>query len=216
MSTPIRVLLVDDEPLVRRGLRAILESDAGIEVVGEAADGAAALASARSLTPDVVCMDVRMPGVDGIRATELVLALEPAPRVLVVTTFESDEYVFDALRVGASGFLLKRADADQVVAAVRAVAAGESLLFPESVRRMAVRHAPAQTTYRGPALTPRETEVLTLVSRGMSNPEIATELVLGVETVRTHVANVLSKLGARDRTQAVVVAYETGLVSTAR
>ncbi|KAA1424737.1 response regulator transcription factor [Mumia zhuanghuii] len=213
MSATVRVLLVDDEPLVRRGLRAILENDPGIDVVGEAGDGAAALAAARSLTPDVVCMDVRMPGVDGIRATELVLALDAAPRVLVVTTFESDDYVFDALRAGASGFLLKRADADEVVAAVRAVAAGESLLFPESVRRMAVRHAPARSTYEGPALTPRETEVLTLVARGMSNPEIAQELVLGVETVRTHVANVLGKLGARDRTQAVVIAYESGLVA---
>ncbi|MGH1564232.1 response regulator [Mumia sp. DW29H23] len=216
MTTTIRVLLVDDEPLVRRGLRAILESDPAIEVVGEAGDGAAALASARSLAPDVVCMDVRMPGVDGIRATELVLALDPAPRVLVVTTFESDDYVFDALRAGASGFLLKRADAEQVVAAVRAVAAGESLLFPESVRRLALRHGPARTTYDGPALTPREAEVLALVARGLSNPEIAAELVLGVETVRTHVANVLAKLGARDRTQAVVVAYETGLVPAGR
>ncbi|MBW9207811.1 response regulator transcription factor [Mumia sp. zg.B53] len=216
MSAPIRVLLVDDEPLVRRGLRAILESDPGIEVVGEAADGAAALTSTRSLSPDVVCMDVRMPGVDGIRATELLLALDPAPRVLVVTTFESDEYVFEALRAGASGFLLKRADADQVVTAVRAVAAGESLLFPESVRRLAVRHAPAQPTYAGPALTPRESEVLALAARGMSNPEIAGELVLGVETVRTHVANVLAKLGARDRTQAVVIAYESGLVPHGR
>lgn len=216
MSAPIRVLLVDDEPLVRRGLRAILESDPGIEVVGEAADGAAALTSTRSLSPDVVCMDVRMPGVDGIRATELLLALDPAPRVLVVTTFESDEYVFDALRAGASGFLLKRADADQVVTAVRAVAAGESLLFPESVRRLAVRYAPAQARYAGPALTPRESEVLALTARGMSNPEIAGELVLGVETVRTHVANVLAKLGARDRTQAVVIAYESGLVPSRR
>jgi DNA-binding NarL/FixJ family response regulator len=214
MSAAVRVLLVDDEPLVRRGLRAILQSDPEIEVVGEAGDGAEALASTRSLKPDVVCMDVRMPGVDGIRATELVLALDPPPSVLVVTTFESDEYVLDALRAGASGFLLKRADADQVVAAVRAVAAGESLLFPESVRRMVLRHGPARTTYDGPALTPRESEVLALVARGMSNPEIADALVLGVETVRTHVANVLAKLGARDRTQAVVIAYEAGLVTT--
>ncbi|QMW66341.1 response regulator transcription factor [Mumia sp. ZJ1417] len=216
MNGTIRVLLVDDEPLVRRGLRAILESDPEIEVVGEAGDGAAALASARSLSPDVVCMDVRMPDVDGIRATELVLTLDPAPRVLVVTTFESDDHVFDALRAGASGFLLKRADADQVVAAVRAVAAGESLLFPESVRRIALRHGTARISYGGPALTPREAEVLALVARGMSNPEIATALVVGVETVRTHVANVLAKLGARDRTQAVVIAYETGLVAAGR
>lgn len=215
MTGTVRVVLVDDEPLVRRGLRAILESDPEIEVVGEAGDGAAALSVARRLSPDVVCMDVRMPDVDGIRATELVLTLDPAPRVLVVTTFESDDHVFDALRAGASGFLLKRADADEVVAAVRAVAAGESLLFPESVRRMALRHT-ARASYEGPALTPRETEVLTLVARGLSNPEIAEALVVGVETVRTHVANVLAKLGARDRTQAVVIAYETGLVATGR
>ena len=205
MTGTVRVVLVDDEPRVRRGLRAILESDPEIEVVGEAGDGAAALSVARRLSPDV----------DGIRATELVLTLDPAPRVLVVTTFESDDHVFDALRAGASGFLLKRADADEVVAAVRAVAAGESLLFPESVRRMALRHT-ARASYEGPALTPRETEVLTLVARGLSNPEIAETLVVGVETVRTHVANVLAKLGARDRTQAVVIAYETGLVATGR
>jgi DNA-binding NarL/FixJ family response regulator len=208
----IRVLLVDDEPLVRHGLRAILASEPDIEVVGEAADGAEAVSAARRYSPDVVCMDVRMPGVDGLRATELVLALPSPPRVLVVTTFESDDHVRDALLAGASGFLLKRASADQVIAAVRAVAAGDSLVFPEAVRRLATRRRP--TPWEGPALTPRESDVLALVARGMTNAEIALALTVGVETVRTHVANLLAKLGARDRTQAVVLAYDRGLVAS--
>lgn len=206
----IRVLLVDDEPLVRHGLRAILAGEPDIEVVGEAGDGAEALGAARRHQPDVVCMDVRMPGVDGLRATELVLGLPTPPRVLVVTTFESDDYVRDALLAGASGFLLKRASADQVVAAVRAVAAGDSLVFPEAVRRLATRSRPKP--WEGPPLTPREQDVLALVARGMTNAEIAVALTVGVETVRTHVANLLAKLGARDRTQAVVLAYDRGLV----
>lgn len=206
----IRVLLVDDEPLVRHGLRAILAGEPDIEVVGEAGDGAQALGAARQHQPDVVCMDVRMPGVDGLRATELVLGLPTPPRVLVVTTFESDDHVRDALLAGASGFLLKRASADQVVAAVRAVAAGDSLVFPEAVRRLATRSRPKP--WEGPALTPRERDVLALVARGMTNAEIAVALTVGVETVRTHVANLLAKLGARDRTQAVVLAYDRGLV----
>ncbi len=216
MTEPIRVVLADDEPLVRQGLRTILETDDDIVVVGEAGDGAEAVSVVRGTSPTVVCMDVRMPSVDGIRATELVLALPRPPRVLVVTTFESDDYVYDALRAGASGFLLKRAEADHVVAAVRAVAAGDSLLFPESVRRLAVRHSPRASSYDGPPLTPREAEVLDLVARGLTNAEIAATLVLGVETIRTHVANLLAKLGARDRTRAVVVAYDTGLVSPHR
>lgn len=206
----IRVLVVDDEPLVRHGLRAILANEPDIDVVGEAGDGAEAVSAARRHAPDVVCMDVRMPGVDGLRATELVLGLPSPPRVLVVTTFESDDHVRDALLAGASGFLLKRANADQVVAAVRAVAAGDSLVFPEAVRRLATRRRPKR--WEGPALTPRESDVLALVARGMTNAEIALALTVGVETVRTHVANVLAKLGARDRTQAVVLAYDRGLV----
>jgi DNA-binding NarL/FixJ family response regulator len=209
----IRVLLADDEPLVRHGLRAILDTEPDLEVVAEAGDGAEALGQARRHRPDVVCMDVRMPGVDGLRATELVLALPEPPRVLVVTTFESDDAVRGALLAGASGFLLKRASADQVVAAVRTVAAGESLVFPEAVRRLATRHRPA--AWDGPALTARESEVLALVARGMTNAEIAAALVLGVETVRTHVAKLLAKLGARHRTQAVVIAYGAGLVPPA-
>jgi len=208
----IRVLLVDDEPLVRHGLRAILASEPDIEVVGEAADGAEGVSAARRHSPDVVCMDVRMPGVDGLRATELVLALPSPPRVLVVTTFESDDHVRDALLAGASGFLLKRSSADQVIATVRAVAAGDSLVFPEAVRRLATRRRP--TPWEGPALTPRESDVLALVARGMTNAEIALALTVGVETVRTHVANLLAKLGARDRTQAVVLAYDRGLVAS--
>lgn len=212
MAEPITVVLVDDEPIVRQGLRTILESEDDIQVVGEAGDGAEALSVVRRLGPQVVCMDVRMPGVDGIRATELVLGLVEPPRVLVVTTFESDDYVFDALRAGAAGFLLKRSDADQVIAAVRSVATGDSLVYPEAVRRLAVRHAARTNGYSGPPLTPRETEVLLLIAQGLTNAEIAAQLVLGVETIRTHVGGILSKLGARDRTQAVVIAYSTGLV----
>lgn len=212
MAEPITVVLVDDEPIVRQGLRTILESEDDIQVVGEAGDGAEALSVVRRLGPQVVCMDVRMPGVDGIRATELVLGLADPPRVLVVTTFESDDYVFDALRAGAAGFLLKRSDADQVIAAVRSVATSDSLVYPEAVRRLAVRHAARTNGYSGPPLTPRETEVLMLIAQGLTNAEIAAHLVLGVETIRTHVGGILSKLGARDRTQAVVIAYSTGLV----
>jgi len=211
MAEP-RVVIADDEPLVRQGLRLVLESG-GLDVIGEAADGADVVPLVRRLRPDVVCMDVRMPAVDGIRATELVLALPDPPRVLVVTTFGSDEFVYDALRAGASGFVLKRAEAADLVAAVRAVAAGEALVFPEAVRRLALDRRPRVAAYAGPALTAREAEVLGLVARGLTNAEIAGTLVVGVETVRTHVAHVLAKLGARDRTQAVVIAYESGLVT---
>ena len=208
----ITVVLVDDEPMVRQGLRTILESDDGIRVVGEAEDGAEAVSLVRATRPDVVCMDVRMPGVDGIRATELLRALDPPPRVLVVTTFSSDDHVFDALRAGAAGFLLKRARAEEVVSAVRAVAAGDQLLYPEAVRTLALRHLAPRPDPGAFDLTAREREVLGLVAEGLSNAEIAARLVLGVETVRTHVAKVLAKLGARDRTQAVVIAYTRGLV----
>jgi DNA-binding NarL/FixJ family response regulator len=211
-ARPVRVVVADDEPLVRSGLRLILDAEPDLEVVGEAGDGAAAVEAVRRLRPDVVCMDVRMPGVDGLRATELVLRLPDPPRVLVVTTFEHDDHVVDALLAGASGFLLKRASAEAMVQAVRTVAAGESLVFPQAVREL-VRGARAPRAARtGPALTPREAEVLRLVARGMTNAEIAADLVVGVETVRTHVAAVLAKLQARDRTQAVVLAHRAGLV----
>lgn len=209
-DTPVRVLVADDEPLVRSGLRLILDAEPDLQVVGEAGDGAQAVELARTLRPDVVCMDVRMPGVDGLRATELVLRLPEPPRVLVVTTFEHDGYVLDALTVGASGFLLKRAGADEMVQAVRTVAVGQSLLYPEALRDL-IRSRPRATT-GAPVLTPREREVLGLVAQGMTNAEIATSLVVGVETVRTHVASVLAKLQARDRTQAVVLGYRAGLV----
>lgn len=207
----ISIVLVDDEPLVRQGLKMIMSAEPDLDVVGEAGDGAEALALVRRLRPDVVCMDVRMPDVDGIRATELVLELPDPPKVLVVTTFEHDDYVVDALAAGASGFLLKRATAEEMVQAVRTIATGDSLLFPRAVRAMVGSRA-RTARHKGPALTQREQQVLELVAQGMSNAEIAAELIIGVETVRTHVAAVLAKLQARDRTQAVVIAYTTGLV----
>ncbi|HEV6953394.1 MAG TPA: response regulator transcription factor [Promicromonospora sp.] len=209
-DAPVRVLVADDEPLVRSGLRLVLDAEPDLEVVGEAGDGARAVELARSLRPDVVCMDVRMPGVDGLRATELLLRLPDPPRVLVVTTFEHDGYVLDALTAGASGFLLKRARAEEMVQAVRTVAVGQSLLYPQALRDL-VRTRP-RAAQGAPPLTPREREVLGLVADGLTNAEIAAALVVGVETVRTHVASVLAKLGARDRTQAVVLGYRAGLV----
>ena len=208
----IRVVLVDDEQMVRSGLRTILESEPDLVVVGEAGDGAEVVPLVRRTRPDVVCMDIRMPAIDGIRATELLVALADPPKVLVVTTFSSDDHVFDALRAGAAGFLLKRARAEEVVSAVRAVAAGDQLLYPEAVRTLALRHLAPRPDPAAFDLTAREREVLGLVAEGLSNAEIAGRLVLGVETVRTHVAKVLAKLGARDRTQAVVIAYTRGLV----
>ncbi|MGW0883306.1 response regulator [Streptomyces sp. NPDC002671] len=215
---PVTVLLVDDEPLVRAGLRAVLEAQPDIEVVGEAADGAAVIPLVRQLRPDVVAMDVRMPLMDGIEATRAVLrTVDAPPRILVVTTFEDDEFVYEALRAGADGFLLKRARPAEIVHAVRLVAEGESLLFPASVRRLAARYgggepaAPAPLAEAG--LTEREAEVLRLMARGLSNAEIAARLVVGTETVKSHVSAVLAKLGARDRTQAVIVAYESGFVA---
>jgi DNA-binding NarL/FixJ family response regulator len=207
----LRVLVVDDEPLVRQGLRLILDGEPGITVVGEAGDGAAALTAVGQLSPDVVCMDVRMPGIDGIRAAEIILSRPHPPKILIITTFAADDYVFAALRAGASGFVLKRATADELITAVRAVAVGDSLLFPAAVRDVArARHR--SETYAGPALTAREREVLAAMAEGLSNAAIADHLVLGVETIRTHVAAVLRKLGARDRTHAVVIAYAQGLV----
>ncbi|MFG3044752.1 response regulator [Streptomyces sp. NPDC048241] len=214
---PVTVLLVDDEPLVRAGLRAVLGAQPDIEVVGEAADGAAVIPLVRSLRPDVVAMDVRMPLLDGIEATRAVLRTVPEPpKILVITTFEDDEYVYEALRAGADGFLLKRSRPEEIVHAVRLVAAGDSLLFPASVRQLAARYGPD----RGPAeplagarLTEREAEVLRLMARGLTNAEIAGRLVVGAETVKSHVSAVLAKLGARDRTQAVIAAYESGFVA---
>lgn len=217
---PVSVLLVDDEPLVRAGLRAVLEAQPDIEVVGEAADGAAVIPLVRQLRPDVVAMDVRMPLLDGIEATRAVLrtVAEP-PKILVVTTFENDEYVYEALRAGADGFLLKRARPAEIVHAVRLVAEGESLLFPASVRRLAAEYGDdggnraARDLLERARLTEREAEVLRLMARGLSNAEIAARLVVGTETVKSHVSGVLAKLGARDRTQAVITAYESGFVA---
>jgi DNA-binding NarL/FixJ family response regulator len=212
------VLIVDDDELVRVGLRAIIDAQPDLRVVGEVADGAEVLSSVRRLRPDVVLMDVRMPAIDGIQATRHLLSvLDDPPRVLVITTFENDEYVYAALRVGASGFLLKRARPGQVVDAVRVVARGDSLLFPAAIRRLAAAygHGDAAGRLPGARLTVRELEVLRLMAAGRSNAEIATDLVLGVETVKTHVGNVLTKLGVRDRTQAVIAAYESGFVTPA-
>lgn len=213
----ISVVVVDDEPLIRSGLRAIIDAESDLTVVGEAADGAEVLPVVRRTRPDVVLMDVRMPAVDGIRATRLLLdGLDPAPRVLVVTTFENDDYVYDALRAGASGFLLKRTPPDDIVQAIRTVVTSDSLLFPEAIRSLALAHVREQqlqpTGLAHAQLTEREQEVLRLMARGLSNAEIAGELVLGVQTIKTHVANTLAKLGARDRTQAVILAYESGFV----
>jgi DNA-binding NarL/FixJ family response regulator len=213
----IRVLVADDQALVRAGFRAILEEQDDLEVVGEAKDGGEAVAIARELRPDVVLMDVRMPGVDGIEATQRLRRDGDTPRVLILTTFDLDEYVYEALKAGASGFLLKDAPRDQLVGAVRTVAAGDALLAPTVVRRLIEdfvgRPAPGA---RSPAqldeLTERELEVLTLIARGLANAEIATRLFVSEATVRTHVTHILAKLGLRDRVQAVVLAYESGLI----
>ena len=216
----LRVLLVDDQALMRTGFRMILESEPDIEVVGEAADGHAGVEAARRLRPDVVLMDIRMPVLDGVEATRLLAAadVDDPIRVLILTTFDLDEYVYAAVRAGASGFLLKDAPAEDLVRALRIVASGEALLAPSVTRRLLEEFAsrpepPARANTAVEALTPRELEVLRLVARGLSNGEIAEELVVGETTVKTHVGHILMKLGLRDRVQAVVLAYEHGLVT---
>ncbi len=212
------VLIVDDEELIRTGLRAIIGAEPEFTVVGEAADGAEVLPLVRRLRPDVVMMDVRMPAVDGIQATRNILAaVTDPPRVLVITTFENDDYVYEALRAGASGFLLKRARPQEIVQALRTVALSDSLLFPTAIRTLAARHGTGRGAdrLRRAKLTEREGEVLELMAKGLSNAEIAAGLVVSVETVKTHVGNLLAKLQARDRTQAVIAAYESGFVSPA-
>jgi DNA-binding NarL/FixJ family response regulator len=210
----IRVVVADDQEMVRAGIAALLGAQDDIEVVGEAADGVAALAEADRTQPDVVVMDIRMPGMDGLTATR---KLAGGPKVLVLTTFDADENVYRALQAGASGFLLKGARPAELAEAVRIVAAGEALLAPSVTRRLieqvvSAGLAPSMGPRGTPELTPREREVLVLLARGRSNAEIATDLVLAEQTVKTHVSHVLTKLGLRDRAQAVVHAYETGLV----
>jgi DNA-binding NarL/FixJ family response regulator len=217
----IRILVVDDHAVVRSGLRLLLDAEEDIEVVGECADGTQAVDSARRLAPDVVLMDIRMPEMDGIEATRRIAGdggPDGVPRVLMLTTFDLDEYVYDALRAGASGFLLKDVPAEQLVDGIRVIAQGDALLAPSVTKRLihefsrsgaAQRSAPASLD----DLTPRELEVFKLIARGMSNAEIAEELVVSETTVKTHVARVLMKLGVRDRVQAVVLAYESGVVA---
>jgi DNA-binding NarL/FixJ family response regulator len=207
------VLVVDDQELVRAGLCTVLDRHDGIEVVGDAADGRAAIEQARRLRPDVVLMDVRMPVLDGIAATREITAVPPAPRVLVLTTFDLDEYVYEALRAGASGFLLKDTPPARLADAIRVIGEGDALLAPQITRRLVERFAAPRP--EPPAalseLTEREVEVLRLVARGLSNAEIAERLVVSLPTVKTHVGRILMKLGLRDRVQAVVLAYESGV-----
>ncbi|MEV6578208.1 response regulator transcription factor [Streptomyces sp. NPDC051582] len=221
MSTPaepIKVMIADDQMMVRQGFTVLLNAQPDIEVVGQAVDGADAVAKVAALGPDVVLMDIRMPGMGGIEATSVITAAPGSTvKVLVLTTFDLDEYVYEALRAGASGFLLKDASADQLAEAVRVVAAGEALLSPNITKRlitefsrMGAPRAPSKA--RIDELTERETEVLSLIAQGLSNAEIAAHLVVAEQTVKTHVGRILVKLGLRDRTQAAVFAYETGLV----
>jgi DNA-binding NarL/FixJ family response regulator len=215
VSAPLRLLIADDQPLMRAGFRAVLEATGDMEVVGEAGDGEAAVSLARALSPDVVLMDIRMPVLDGIEATRRLTG----HRVLILTTFGLDDYIIDALRAGASGFILKDVPTEELVHAVRVIAAGEALLSPTVTRRLldrVGRRLPASATTAPAAfaeLTEREREVFELLARGLSNAEIAELLVVGDATVKTHVSNVLMKLGLRDRVQAVVLAYESGLIA---
>jgi DNA-binding NarL/FixJ family response regulator len=216
----IKILIADDQAMVRQGFGALLASQPDLLVVGDAADGAAAVAQTRALDPDVVLMDVRMPVLDGLEATRRLLggSLTDRPKVLILTTFDLDDYVYEALRAGASGFLLKDAPAADLIQAVRIVAAGEALLAPSVTRRLIAEFAARPNADRPRpvelnALTPRETDVLRLIARGRSNQEIAADLVVAEQTVKTHIGRILAKLHLRDRAQAVVFAYETGLVA---
>ena len=216
-KAPIRVLVVDDQELVRSGFCVILDAADGITVVGEAANGEAAVSGAAACQPDVVLMDIRMPGMDGLEAARLITGTAPAPKVVMLTTFDLDDYVYEALRAGASGFLLKDSPRHDLIAAIRAAAAGDALLAPSVTRRLieAFARRPPETTpspSRLASLTARERDVLLLLARGRSNAEIAAALFVSEATVKTHVGNVLAKLGLRDRVQAVILAYETGLV----
>ncbi|MEW2388773.1 response regulator transcription factor [Streptomyces venezuelae] len=214
----IKVLIADDQIMVRQGFSVLLNAEPDIEVIGQAVDGADAVAKVAELAPDVVLMDIRMPELSGIEATRRITDELPDVRVLVLTTFDLDEYVYDALRAGASGFLLKDASADQLAEAVRVVAAGDALLAPGITRRLIAEFSRMDGGTRGPLkprvgeLTGRETEVLALIAQGLSNAEIAARLVVAEQTVKTHVGRILVKLGLRDRTQAAVYAYETGVV----
>jgi DNA-binding NarL/FixJ family response regulator len=214
----VRVLLVDDQELVRTGFRMVLDAQEGIEVAGEAGDGRAALEVLRSTSADVVLMDVRMPKMDGIEATRHICAAPDSPKVIILTTFDLDEYAFSALKAGAAGFLLKDAGPEQLIEAIRAVSSGDAVVAPSTTRRLIdqfVQHIPDEETASDSALdtlTAREGEVLKLVARGLSNGEIAQQLYVSEATVKTHVGRILAKLGLRDRVQAVVFAYETGLI----
>ncbi|MEU1041877.1 response regulator [Streptomyces sp. NPDC005551] len=217
-SGTIRVLIADDQQMVRQGFTVLLNAHPGIEVIGQAVDGLDAVAQVAELSPDVVLMDIRMPELGGIEATRRITVSTPDVRVLVLTTFDLDEYVYEALRAGASGFLLKDASADQLAEAVRIVAAGDALLAPGITRKLIAEFSRLNDTPRAPLkervgdLTERETQVLTLIAQGLSNAEIARHLVVAEQTVKTHVGRILVKLGLRDRTQAAVFAYESALV----
>lgn len=214
----LRVLIVDDEELVRTGLQMILEAEEDIVVAGHAVNGADAVRRSQELAPDVVLMDVRMPGMDGLDATRRILKAQSGVKVVILTTFDLDEHVYEALQAGASGFLLKDVPAHQLVHAVRVAAAGDALLAPSITRRLIASFAPppSPSVATLPDLTARELEVLTLLAEGLSNSEIATQLFVSDATVKTHVAHILTKLGVRDRVQAVVIAYRSGLVPNPR
>ncbi|KUL22060.1 response regulator [Streptomyces regalis] len=220
-SSPIRVVIADDQQMVRQGFTVLLNTKPDIDVIGQAVDGLDAVAKVAELTPDVVLMDIRMPELGGIEATRRITTESPHIKVLVLTTFDLDEYVYEALRAGASGFLLKDASADQLAEAVRVVAAGDALLAPGITRRLIAEFSRLDDRPRAPLkervgdLTERETEVLALIAQGLSNAEIAERLVVAEQTVKTHVGRILVKLGLRDRTQAAVFAYESGLVRPA-